>query len=156
MNRLRLLQLAALLLSLSFTAQSLAQQDGMTMRNEEIIREFIAAWSRLDAAELASYFSEDGSYHNIPSGPVQGRDNIEQFIAGFIAAWDSTDWDIINLLADGNLVMVERLDRTVVNGSPVDLPCFGIFEMEDGKIKVWRDYFDLATYTDALTQALGN
>jgi limonene-1,2-epoxide hydrolase len=42
----------------------------------------------------------------------------------------------------------------VVNGKPVDLPAAGVFEMEGGKIKVWRDYFDLATYTEALTAAL--
>jgi len=28
--------------------------------NQTIIRDFIAAWSRLDAAELAGYFAEDG------------------------------------------------------------------------------------------------
>jgi limonene-1,2-epoxide hydrolase len=27
-----------------------------------------------------------------------------------------------------------------------------MFEMEGGKIKVWRDYFDLATYTSAFTE----
>jgi limonene-1,2-epoxide hydrolase len=32
----------------------------------------------------------------------------------------------------------------------VDLPCLGIFELEDGKIRVWRDYFDLGTYMKAL------
>ena len=30
--------------------------------NESIIRSFIEAWSRLDPAELASYFAEDGVY----------------------------------------------------------------------------------------------
>ena len=63
---------------------------------------------------------------------------------------------MINLLADGDSVMVERLDKTVVAGSPVNLPCFGYFELSDGKIKLWRDYFDLATYTTALTAALAN
>jgi hypothetical protein len=28
--------------------------------NERLIRDCIRAWSRLDAAELASYFTEDG------------------------------------------------------------------------------------------------
>lgn len=124
--------------------------------NETVIREFVAAWSRLDAQELASYFTIDGTYHNMPSGPVQGRDNIEQFIAGFISPWQSTDWEIIALLAVGDTVMVERLDKTIVAGSAVNLPCLGVFEMENGKIKVWRDYFDLATYTDALSAALGS
>jgi len=122
--------------------------------NEQLVREFISAWSNLDAEELAGYFTESGTYHNIPSSVVQGRDQIQQFISGFIRPWESTDWEIVSLLASGDTVMVERLDRTVVAGSPVNLPCFGIFEIEDGKIKMWRDYFDLATYTTALTEAL--
>ena len=31
----------------------------------------------------------------------------------------------------------------------MDLPCCGVFEMQGGKIKIWRDYFDLATYVRA-------
>ena len=135
---------------------ALAQESTAMPQNEKIIREFVAAWSRLDADELANYFTEDGSYHNIPSSAVQGRDNIQQFIAGFIRPWESTDWEIVSLLAEGNVVMVERLDKTVVAGSTINLPCFGYFELEDGKIRVWRDYFDLATYTSALTAALQN
>ena len=79
---------------------------------------------------------------------------MEQFRAGFIRIWESTDWEILNIIADGNLVVAERIDRTVVAGSPVDLPAFGIFEMEDSKIKVWRDYFNLPTYSDAVSAAL--
>jgi limonene-1,2-epoxide hydrolase len=33
----------------------------------------------------------------------------------------------------------------------MDLPCTGVFEMENGKIKVWRDYFDMATFTTAMS-----
>ena len=122
--------------------------------NEAIVRDFISAWSRLNPSELASYFSEDGVYHNMPSEAVVGRDNIERFIAGFIRPWESTDWEVISLLADGDIVMVERLDKTVVAGSPVILPCFGYFELTNGEITLWRDYFDLTTYTSALTSAL--
>lgn len=143
-----------LLMSVTMCLNALAQEGTAMPQNEKIIREFVAAWSRLDADELASYFSEDGSYHNIPSSAVQGRDNIQQFIAGFIRPWESTDWEIVSLLAEGDVVVVERLDKTVVAGSAINLPCFGYFELEDGKIKVWRDYFDLATYTSALTAAL--
>ena len=122
--------------------------------NEAIVRDFITAWSRLNPSELASYFSEDGVYHNMPSEAVVGRDNIERFIAGFIRPWESTDWEVISLLADGDIVMVERLDKTIVAGSPLNLPCFGYFELNDGEITLWRDYFDLTTYTSALTSAL--
>ena len=119
--------------------------------NEQIIRRFVAAWSNLDPEELVSYFTEDGVYFNIPAAPVQGADNLRQFIGGFIANWTKTDWDIVSLLAEGDLVMVERLDRTVAGDKKVDLPCFGVFEMQDGKIKVWRDYFDMNTFVSAMT-----
>jgi limonene-1,2-epoxide hydrolase len=147
----RITLLACVLLTLAVTTVQ-----AQTESNEAIVRDFISAWQRLNPSELAGYFSEDGVYHNMPSAAVVGRDNIEQFIAGFISQWESTDWEVINLLANGDRVMVERLDKTVVAGSPVNLPCFGYFELSDGKIKLWRDYFDLATYTTALTAALAN
>jgi len=63
----------SLLLCLSFYIEVSAQEDSPMSQNEQIIREFIAAWSNLDPVELASYFTEDGTYHNIPSGPITGR-----------------------------------------------------------------------------------
>jgi limonene-1,2-epoxide hydrolase len=117
----------------------------------KIIREFIEAWSRLDAVELAGYFTEDGVYHNIPTGPVAGRDNVERMIRDFTATWTETEWKILNLVASGDVVIAERIDRTKAGDKSVDLPCTGVFEMEGGKIKVWRDYFDLGTYVRAMS-----
>jgi limonene-1,2-epoxide hydrolase len=58
-------------------------------------------------------------------------DENERVIRNFIEAWS-------------------RLDRTRADDKPVDLPCVGVFELEAGKIKVWRDYYDLATYQKGL------
>ena len=118
--------------------------------NERIVREFIAAWSRLDPAELAGYFAEDGVYHNMPMGPVAGRANVEQLIRGFTAAWTETTWEVLHLVCDGDVVIAERLDRTRAGEKSVDLPCVGVFELEGGKIKVWRDYFGRAPSTRGL------
>jgi limonene-1,2-epoxide hydrolase len=118
--------------------------------NEKIIREFIAAWSRLDPKELAAYFSEDGVYHNMPGPPVAGRANVEKLIRGFVSSWTETRWDIVHLLCAGDVVIAERVDRTKAGAKSVDLPCTGVFEMQNGKIKAWRDYFDMATYTRAM------
>ena len=57
---------------------------------------------------------------------------------------------MLNLLSAGDVVIAERVDRTVANGKPVDLPCCGVFELREGKIAVWRDYFDMGTYTRTL------
>ncbi|MDO8378013.1 limonene-1,2-epoxide hydrolase family protein, partial [Phenylobacterium sp.] len=68
----------------------------------------------------------------------------------FLKDWSSTQWEVLNLVSSGDVVIAERVDRTVVAGKPVDLPCCGVFEMRDGKIAVWRDYFDMGTYVAAL------
>lgn len=121
------------------------------MNNKQIVSEFIAAWSSLDVDALVDYFTPDGTYYNMPIQPVSGHDNLHRFISQFVANWQKTDWEIVNILADGDLVIAERVDRTIVAGKPVDLPCVGVFEMRDGKISVWRDYFDMGTYTKALS-----
>lgn len=131
------------------SAQATANDD-VGRQNEKIVREFVAAWSRLDPDELVSYFATDGTYYNMPTAPVTGHDDLRKFIGGFLASWEETDWEITNLLVDGNLVIAERIDRTHAAGRYVELPCVGVFEMEAGKIKVWRDYFDLATFTTAI------
>ena len=119
--------------------------------NVEIIREFIEAWSRLDPDELARYFTEDGCYHNIPVGPVAGRENVRNMIAAFTKDWTATTLDIIQIVGEGDVVIAERLDRTTAGEKSVDLPCNGTFEMENGKIKMWRDYFDMATFARAMS-----
>ena len=118
--------------------------------NAQIIRNFIGAWSRLDVEELLDYFTEDGTYYNMPLEPVSGRDNVRQLITGFLSSWTATEWEILNLLADGDVVIAERLDKTKAGDKAVDLPCTGVFEMRDGKIAVWRDYFDMGTYARAM------
>ncbi|MBK8629486.1 MAG: nuclear transport factor 2 family protein [Sphingomonadales bacterium] len=118
--------------------------------NEQLVRDFVAAWSRLDADELVDFFAEDGIYHNMPMLPVSGKANLRTFIAAFLKDWTRTDWEILNIASSGSIVFAERVDRSMLGERSVDLPCCGVFEIENGKIKVWRDYFDLATYTRAL------
>jgi limonene-1,2-epoxide hydrolase len=119
----------------------------LAAENERIVLDFIDAWPRLDPAELASFFTEDGVYHNVPTQPVQGRANVEGLIRGFTADWTETSWEVLTLMSRGDTVIAERVDHIVAGDRSVDLPVVGVFELEQGKIKVWRDYFDLGTYT---------
>lgn len=64
---------------------------------------------------------------------------------------EGIDFIVHRQVADGNVVMNERTDvmrRT--NGGRVELPVMGTFEVRDGRIAAWRDYFDLATVTAGL------
>jgi limonene-1,2-epoxide hydrolase len=118
--------------------------------NERIVRDFIAAWSTLNVDRIIGYFTDDGVYHNIMLQPVAGRENLRKFIQGFVKSWSATDWEIRTLISKGDIVIAERVDRTSLGAKQVALPCCGVFELKDGKIREWRDYFDMATYTKAV------
>jgi limonene-1,2-epoxide hydrolase len=118
--------------------------------NEQIVRAFIESWSTLDVDRIVDFFAEDGVYHNMPISPVAGRSQVRGFITAFIKSWSATDWEIVNLISAGPVVIAERIDRTRVGDRTVDLPCCGVFELRDGKIRMWRDYFDMTTYVRGL------
>ena len=117
----------------------------------EIVRDFCDAWTRLDIEELMGYFSDDAVYHNMPGPPAEGRTAVRGTIERFLRGWDKTIWEIVRIASSGNTVLAERVDRTDAGEKHVDLPVVGVFEIEDGKIRAWRDYFDLATYTRAMS-----
>ena len=118
--------------------------------NERVILEFMEAWSRLDPVELTSFFTDDGVYDNVPTTRNEGRAAVQEVITGITEGWDEMVWEVLTVVASGNVVMVERVDRTRAGGKSVDLPVVGVFELEGGKIKEWRDYFDVATFRDAM------
>ena len=44
------------------------------------------------------------------------------------------------------MVFTERVDRFRIMGKQVALPVAGVFEIRNGKIAAWRDYFDMQTW----------
>jgi limonene-1,2-epoxide hydrolase len=104
---------------------------------------FVAAWPRGAAADLKPFFSRDAVYHNIPMEPVHGRDAILVTFAEFMAMGGQVRVDITHMVADGAIVMTERVDHFVSSEQTISLPLMGVTEVHDGVITAWRDYFDL-------------
>ena len=116
----------------------------------EIVRRFCSAWSHVDPDEIAGYFTDDAVYHNIPMDPITGRDAIKSFIAGFAGSAEQIDFRVRNIVADGPVVLTERIDVFVMPAGKVELPVMGTFEVKDGNIAAWRDYFDLKQFMDQM------
>jgi limonene-1,2-epoxide hydrolase len=126
--------------------------EGMTRSANELVTEFCKLWASPDPDELAGFFTEDAVYHNIPMAPVQGREAIRDFIAGFVAAFDGIDFDVHRQISNGALVMNERTDvLRRKDGGKIPLPVMGVFEVQNGRIAAWRDYFDMAAITSAFS-----
>jgi limonene-1,2-epoxide hydrolase len=113
---------------------------------ETLVKEFCAAWARRDVEELLAYFADDAVYHNMPMPPVSGRDGIREILNLFVPPTEAIEFVMLNTAVRGNLVFTERVDRFTMGGRKIDLPVAGVFEIRNGKIAAWRDYFDMATW----------
>lgn len=82
--------------------------------------------------------------------PAHGTGALRAFITGFLTGWTWTSWKVLNLISAGDLVVAERVDHVAVGDKRINLPVVGVFEIAGGKIKAWRDDFDMATYVNAL------
>lgn len=118
----------------------------------EIVTQFCDAFAGRDADELAAYFTDDAVYHNMPLEPVVGRAAIRDTIAGFTGMAEKVWFDTLRIVADGPIVMTERVDHFVMGDRDIALPVMGAFEVRDGKITAWRDYFDMAQFTNQMSE----
>lgn len=117
--------------------------------NNDLVAEFIACWREKNVDKMLDYFSDDAVYTNIPIDPPNvGKPAIRNVIESFMAMAQALEFIVHHQAetADG-LVLNERTDRFLINEKWVELPVMGIFELQNGKIKAWRDYFDINQFT---------
>ena len=57
------------------------------------------------------------------------------------------------IAADGGTVLTERHDVFTFANGEIDLPVMGTFEVADGKITAWRDYFDMNQFMSQMPQS---
>ena len=115
----------------------------MTSSADTVIRSFCDAWSEGSLDEIMGFFDESAVYHNIPMEPAEGLDEIRTFIEGFFAMATSIQFEILHQVATETVVMNERIDTLVIGDDTIVLPVMGTFELKNGKIIKWRDYFDM-------------
>jgi limonene-1,2-epoxide hydrolase len=123
----------------------------MSTEAEGVVNEFCKAWARLNIDQIMDFFTDDAVYHNIPMKPAAGKDTIRKTIEGLMKGTTWLEFKILHSASSGNVVFNERVDSFEAGGKRVSLPVMGVFETtSNGKIKAWRDYFDLKMFTDQM------
>jgi limonene-1,2-epoxide hydrolase len=118
----------------------------------ETVTAFLAMWDRPGglAQAIRDYFTHDTVYENVGLSKTTGPDEATAFLSGFgsTPAELAMRVDTLSLAAAGDKVLTERIDHILgPDGEPVtSFPVMGIFEVVDGKITAWRDYFDTAGF----------
>lgn len=114
----------------------------------ETVSALLAAVVRRDLDAALAYLADDVTYDNVPVGAVHGADAVRAALSrGVMAQATDVEWVVLRQACEGGVVMNERLDRFLVDGRWVEIPVAGVFVVLDGLVTLWRDYFDLATYS---------
>ena len=114
--------------------------------NEQVVREFCDAFPRRDIDEILGFFADGATYHNIPMAPAVGEDAIRGVLELFVPASESIEFEVLAIASAGDTVFTERVDRFLMGDRKIELPVAGVFELRDGKIAAWRDYFDMQMF----------
>lgn len=115
------------------------------MTPRETVAAFMAAAEQRDYDTALPLLAEDVEYQNMPLPAVHGRAAVRETLEAMLALCTGAQWVVHRELSDGDTVMNERTDRFELHGRWVDLPVAGVFVVRDGRIVLWRDYFDLPT-----------
>lgn len=111
----------------------------------ETVHAFLKAMAVLDYDSALTLIADICEYENMPMGKVTGPAGVRSVLEPFFAPTLENEFIILRELTNGKTVMAERLDRHRLATGWVELPVMGVFEVENGLITLWRDYFDLAT-----------
>jgi limonene-1,2-epoxide hydrolase len=114
--------------------------------NERVVRQYFDAWGKVPAADLADYFTEDAIYCDELGGePIRGREAIRADLVGADArSGGPVDFglELLRVVAEGDIVMTERAEWFGRGEQRREFRAVAVFELEDGRIKESRCYFD--------------
>ena len=111
----------------------------------ETVNAFMTAAAKRNYDAALQLLTDDVEYQNMPIAAVKGREAVKEQLEALLAMGTDSEWKVLREVADGNVVMNERVDRFQLGGKWAELPVMGVFVLRDGLIAEWRDYFDLQT-----------
>ena len=123
--------------------------------NKQIVERFWQALYARDWEKLAGFFAADAHYEDVPT-PDPGADGPANIIARLrigLEPIERQEHAVHRVVAEGDTVITEHTeDWHWHTGESVSLPFVSIQVIENGRIKFWRDYWDLSTLMNGAPQ----
>lgn len=120
----------------------------------ETVEAFLAALAALDMDGARALMADDIVYQNVPFPADRSAEATMRTLKRFLVPFRTFEVETLNIAANGNTVLTERID-TFANGKyRAGFWVCGTFEVEGGKITLWRDRFDMADMTFSLVGGL--
>jgi limonene-1,2-epoxide hydrolase len=115
-----------------------------------VVESFLAAFAAGNLERALALMSDDIVYQNVPFPADHGKAAVTRTLQAFGKIVTGFEVKMHNIAARDGVVLTERVD--ILKGPLIylDIAVCGTFEVRDGKIVLWRDYFDLMSTTAKL------
>lgn len=126
-----------------------------TAASVAVVEQFLDALRRLDTDAALALLAEDVTYQNVSLPQAKGKEAVARQLALFSRYVSSFDAINHRIVGDGGTVLTERTDILEVSRVRAEFWVCGTFEVRDGRIVLWRDYFDWANLLTGTLKGAG-
>ena len=121
--------------------------------NRKVVEKMWSCLCRKDFDGVAALIADDGFYEDVPApdGGALGPENVVKRLRIGLDPVQRFEHDVHRVVAEGENVIVEHTETWhFETGEKLSNQFVTVHVVENGKIKLWRDYWDLNTM---MTQA---
>lgn len=108
----------------------------------DVVTEFLRALETQDHDAIAALLAPGLEYTNVSLPTIRGGERVAALMRRGLRPGTAFAAEIHNIAADGDTVMTERTDYLQAGPLRLGFWVCGTFRVRDGRIELWRDYFD--------------
>jgi len=121
--------------------------------NAHTVAVFLAALQDQDIDAAGAVLDEHLVYQNVGFPTIRGRARAMKLFRG-MEGRARFEVKTHRIAVNGSTVLTERTDALVFGRVRLQFWVCGVFEVTDGRITLWRDYFDMFDFAKALARGV--
>jgi limonene-1,2-epoxide hydrolase len=120
-----------------------------------VVERFLELLGQGEVDQAVELLGMDVEYENVGLPTIHGRERVRRLFRAMMRLPGARFEAYVHTIsADGPSVMTERTDVLELSRVRVQLWVCGRFDVKDGQIVLWRDYFDYVAFTVAMARGI--
>jgi len=135
------------------TEQTVDRGESVGAVEARTVEVFLNALQDHDIDAAGAVLDENLIYENVGFPTIRGRARAMKLFRG-MEGRAGFEVKIHRIAVNGAAVLTERTDALVFGPVRLQFWVCGVFEVHDGRITLWRDYFDMVDFGKAIIRGL--
>jgi limonene-1,2-epoxide hydrolase len=120
----------------------------------DVVSAFLDAMQDSDPEAVIALVAEDIVYSNVSLPTIRGRERFARAARTYYRYHLGFEVIVHRIAQNGSSVLTERTDAIFLGPFRMQFWVCGVFEVHDGQVTLWRDYFDWRSTTFATIRGL--